>query len=122
MIVVFPAFIVRGRLTVAVLTAEDVGQMEIGISKSGTELPVVAPDSPTIPELVVAPLLSIAAAATAAAAAAAFFFFVFGGEFAFTSGTTFGGGTSPAATAWAFISFCRFNACDLACFRRWSFR
>lgn len=29
-----------------------------------------------------------------------------------------GGGGSPAATACAFISFCRFSACDLACLRK----
>lgn len=98
----------RGKLTeaVSVVGAPEVGHIdEIGISKIGID--PVSPDVVTESALLLLVVLL--------AAAAAFFFledFLPGGLPSFPVG----GGTKPAATACAFNSFCRFRACDLACF------
>lgn len=107
MIVVLPAVMdVLGMLTdaVTVVGAPDEGHIEeIGISKIGIE--VVSPDVVTTSPLLLLVVLL-------AAAAAAFFFFdpldLVPDPLPSLPGA--GGGTSPAATACAFNSFCRFNA------------
>lgn len=127
MIVVFPAEIdVLGMFTeaVTVVGAPDAdGHIEeIGISKIGIEVvsPDVVTESPP-PLLVLLPLLFVVLLLLAVA-----FFFFDPPDLPLPpddlSLPVSGGGTKPAATACAFNSFCRFSACDFACFRRWSFR
>lgn len=91
---------------------------EIGISKIGID--VVSPLVVVVPTT----LLLLLGCELLPVAAAAFFFFEppdLPPDDDFPSFAT-GGETNPAATAWAFNSFCRFSACDFACFLRWSFR
>lgn len=114
MIVVFPEEIdVLGMFTEAVTVVfapDDVGHIEeIGISKIGIE--DVSPDVVTVSVLLLVVLFP------AAAAAATAFFFLDPPDLV-PEDFSFGGGTNPAATAWAVNSFCRFSAWDLACFRR----
>lgn len=101
--------VVLGMFTEAVTV---VGPLEIGISKMGIDVVSAAVAAPLLLLLLLLPT--------------AFFFFdppvfvpvaVDFPSLALLLMLVNGGG-NPAATACAFISFCRFSACDLACFRR----